>query len=143
MTNTVKPPTWFWVVSIIAILWNLMGVSQYLLQAFMPIEALEQMSQNERELFESKPAWVTASFAIAVFGGTLASIALILRKKWARPVFIISLIAAVVQFIHWLFLTNAAEVYGPSTYIMPILVIIFGIYEVYFAKQGIKKGWLK
>ncbi|GGG52007.1 hypothetical protein GCM10011414_22010 [Croceivirga lutea] len=120
-----------------------MGVSQYLLQAFMPIEALEQMSQNERALFESKPAWVTASFAIAVFGGTLASIALLLRKKWARPVFLISLIAAIAQFIHWLFLTNATEVYGTSTYIMPILVIIFGIYEVYFAKQGIKKNWLK
>lgn len=141
-TNSAKPPTWFWVVSVIALLWNLMGVSQYLLQAYMPIEALEQMSQAERELYEGQPAWVTAAFAIAVFGGLLGSIALLLRKKWAKTLFIVSLVAAVVQFAHWLFMTNSVEVYGPQTYLMPILVISIGVYLVLFSKKGIVKGWL-
>ena len=141
-TKAIKPPTWFWVVSVIALLWNLMGVSQYLIQAYMPIEALEQMSQAERELYEGQPAWVTAAFAIAVFGGLLGSIALLLRKKWAKTLFIVSLVAAVAQFAHWLFMSNAVEVYGPSTYAMPLLVIIIGIYLVLFSKKGASKGWL-
>lgn len=138
-----KPPTWFWVVSVIALLWNLMGVGSYLMDAYISIEQLEAMSQEMRELYEGRPAWVTACFAVAVFGGTLASIALLLRKKWARPVFIISLIAAIAQFTHWLFMTNSVEVYGTGVYIMPILVVIFGVYEIFFAKQGITRGWLK
>lgn len=141
-TSSVKPPTWFWVVSVIALLWNLMGVSSYLMQAYTSVEQLEAMTQAERALFEGQPAWVTAAFAIAVFGGTLAAIALLLRKKWARPVFIVSLLAAIAQFIHWLFMTNSVEVYGPQAYVMPVLVVIFGIYEIFFAKQGIQKGWL-
>ncbi|NKI33429.1 hypothetical protein [Croceivirga thetidis] len=141
-SSTVKPPVWFWVVSVLALLWNLVGVASYLMDAYISIEQLEAMTQEMRELYEGRPAWVTACFAIAVFGGTLASIALVLRKKWARPVFIISLIAAIAQFVHWLFMTNSPDVYGAEVYVMPILVVLFGAYEIFFAKQGIEKGWL-
>jgi len=141
-STSVKPPTWFWVVSVLALLWNLLGVSSYLMQAYTSIEQLEAMSQAERALYEGQPAWVTACFAIAVFSGTIAAIALLLRKKWAKPVFIISLVAAIAQFVHWLFMTNSVEVYGMQTYVMPALVIIFGIYEIFFAKKGIQEGWL-
>ncbi len=143
MTNTVKPPTWFWVVSIIALLWNLMGVFNYLNQAFNQVAILESLDQAQREAFESVPAWATAAFAIAVFSGTIGSIGLLLRKKWARPLFIVSLIAAVVQFAHWLFISNAVEAFGPSTYAMPVIVVVIGIYLISFSKKGIQKGWLK
>lgn len=142
-TTTVKPPTWFWVVSVIALLWNLMGVFNYLNQAFNKQLILEGLDQAQREVFEGIPAWATAAFAIAVFSGTLASIGLLLRKKWARPLFILSLIAAVAQFGHWLFISNAVEVFGPSTYGMPAIVILIGIYLILFSKKGIQKGWLK
>ncbi|WP_318344172.1 hypothetical protein [Flagellimonas baculiformis] len=142
-TTTVKPPTWFWVVSVIALLWNLIGVFNYLNQAFNKQLILESLDQAQREVFEGIPAWATAAFAIAVFSGTLASIGLLLRKKWARPLFILSLLAAVVQFGHWLFINNAVEAFGPSSYTMPIMVIIFGIYLIFFSKKGIQKGWLK
>ncbi|WP_127138525.1 hypothetical protein [Flagellimonas oceanensis] len=143
MTTSVKPPTWFWVVSVIALLWNLIGVMNYLNQAFNQVALLESMDQAQREAFEGIPAWATAAFAIAVFSGTLASIGLLVRKKWARPLFIISLIAALAQFIHWLFISNAVEAFGPSSYAMPVVIIIIGIYLIFFSKKGIEKGWLK
>ncbi|MDF0715480.1 hypothetical protein PY092_04905 [Muricauda sp. 334s03] len=143
MTTSVKPPTWFWVVSVIALLWNLIGVMNYLNQAFNQVALLESMDQAQREAFEGIPAWATAAFAIAVFSGTLACIGLLIRKKWAKPLFIISLITAAAQFIHWLFISNAVEAFGPSTYTMPVIVIIIGIYLIFFSKKGIEKGWLK
>ena len=63
MTTTVKPPTWFWVVSIIALLWNLMGVFNYLNQAFNQQAILETLDQAQREAFEGIPAWATAACA--------------------------------------------------------------------------------
>lgn len=138
-----KPPTWFWVVSIIALLWNLMGVSAYLADAFTTIEQLEQMTQEQRELFEGRPAWVTAAFAIAVFAGALGSIALLIRKKWAKPVLIVSLIAALAQFVYNTFMTNTIEIMGVQAVIFPILILGFGLYLIFFSKQGITKGWLK
>ena len=143
MTTSVKPPTWFWVVSVIALLWNLVGVFNYLNQAFNQQAILETLNQAQREAFEGIPAWATAAFAIAVFSGTIASIGLLVRKKWAKPLCIISLIAAVAQFIHWLFISNAVEAFGPSTYAMPVIIIVIGLYLISFSKKGIQKGWLK
>ncbi|WP_349352874.1 MULTISPECIES: hypothetical protein [unclassified Flagellimonas] len=143
MNTSVKPPVWFWVVSVIALLWNLLGVMNYLKQAFNQVALMEAMDQAQREVFEGIPAWATAAFAIAVFSGTLASIGLLVRKKWARPLFIVSLVAVVIQFAHWLFISNAVEAFGPSTYGMPIVVVLIGIYLIFFAKKGIEKGWLK
>src|SRR5690606_2108284 len=108
-TTSVKPPTWFWVVSIIALLWNLMGVFNYLNQALNKQAILESLDEAQRAVFEGIPAWATAAFAIAVFSGALGSIGLLVRKKWARPLFILSLVTAVAQFVHWLFINNAVE----------------------------------
>ncbi|WP_036383153.1 hypothetical protein [Muricauda sp. MAR_2010_75] len=143
MNTSAKPPVWFWVVSVIALLWNLMGVFNYLNQAFNQVAILESMDQAQREAFEGIPAWATAAFALAVFTGLIGSIGLLLCKKWAKPLFIVSLITAVAQFIHWLFISGAVEAFGPSTYTMPIIVVIIGIYLIFFSKQGIQKGWLK
>ena len=143
MNTSVKPPVWFWVVSVIALLWNLLGVMNYLNQAFNQVALMEAMDQAQREVFEGIPAWATAAFAIAVFSGTLASIGLLVRKKWARPLFIVSLVAVIIQFAHWLFISNAVEAFGPSTYGMPIVVVLIGIYLIFFAKKGLEKGWLK
>ncbi|WP_222983616.1 hypothetical protein [Flagellimonas meishanensis] len=140
--STNKPPVWFWVVGVLALVWNIMGVMAYLGQAYMSIEDLEKMTQAQRELFEGQPAWVTAAFAIAVFGGTLGCIALLLRKKWAKTVFIISLLGIVGQFIYNLFLSNAIEVYGNQAIFMPIVVVVVGVLLVLLSKKGIQKGWL-
>ena len=143
-TNGIKkPPVWFWVVSSLALLWNLVGVLSYLNATLNQVAMLEAMTQEQRELFEGIPAWATAAFAIAVFSGAIASIGLLVRKKWAYPLFVVSLVAAVLQFINWLFLQNAGAVYGGQAYVMPILVIIIGLFLIFFAKKAKQKGWLR
>lgn len=140
--STNKPPVWFWVMSVLALIWNIIGVMSYLAQAYTSIEDLESMTQAQRELFEAQPAWVTGAFAIAVFGGTLGCIALLLRKKWAKPVLIVSLLGVLAQFVYGLFLSNTIEVYGNQAIIFPIIIIVVGVLLVLLAKKGIQKGWL-
>ena len=141
--SSVKPPTWFWVVSVIALIWNIIGILNYLNQAFNQVAILESLNQAQREVFEAIPAWATACFAIAVFSGAIASVGLLLRRKWSKILFIVSLVAATAQFIHWLFMSNAVEAFGPSTYGMPIMVIAIGVLFVFFSKKSAEKGWLK
>lgn len=137
-----KPPVWFWIISVVALLWNLMGVLAYLQQAFMTEEALAALSEPERLLLETRPAWATAAFALAVWGGLLGCIALLLRKKWARPVLVISLIGILVQMVHSFFISNNLEVYGPGEISMPILIILIGVGLVFFARIATRKLWL-
>ena len=138
-----KPPIWFWIVSVIALLWNSAGAYMYLQQAYNT-EAHQAM-YNTPELLEmvnSIPAWATAAFAIAVFGGVLGSIGLLLRKKWAKSIFVLSLIGIIVQMTYNVFISGAMEVYGPGAIAMPIMTLLFGIILVWFSKKGISKGWL-
>ncbi|MBQ4915167.1 hypothetical protein J8L85_12005 [Maribacter sp. MMG018] len=138
----VKPPMWFWIVSILALLWNLIGVISYLGQAFMTDDDLALLREAERQLIETQPSWVTAAFAIAVWGGTLGCIFLLLRKKWAKPIFIISLIGVLAQFGYSLLLSDTMDVYGASAVIFPVIIIIVGILLLFFANSSIHKKWL-
>lgn len=144
MTNSsTKPPVWFWVIGIIALLWNLMGVNAYLQQAYQTDSFKAMYNTPELlELVNSTPAWATAAFAIAVFAGALGCIALLLRKSWAKPLFLLSLIGIVVQMIYNLFISKAMEVYGPGAALMPALVIVVGIFLVWYSKKSAVKGWI-
>ncbi|PHQ61028.1 MAG: hypothetical protein COC08_06455 [Maribacter sp.] len=140
--QSIKPPLWFWIVSVFAFLWNLMGVGAYLGQAFMSIENLEKMTQAERLLYESQPAWVTGAFAIAVWAGALGCLALLLRKKWARPLLLVSLIGIIGQMTYMFLMSNTLEVLGSNAMVMPIMIIVVGILLLLFARSSINRHWL-
>lgn len=140
--NLTKPNGMFWGISIFALIWNLLGVAQYLMFAFMTDEQLAILPENEQELYRNIPAWATAAFAVAVWFGLLGSISLVMKKKWAKPLFAISLIAILVNMYHHLFMTKSVEVYGKGAYVMPVLVIIIGIFLYTYSKKAIAKGYL-
>ena len=76
-----KPSNLFWVISSIALVWNLMGVLNYLDQAFMTDKILETLPKEQQILYQDVPAWVTTAYAIAVFSETLGLLLLLLKKK--------------------------------------------------------------
>jgi len=143
MENNIKIPVWFWVIAIFFLLWNLMGVISFFAHTFISEEALAKLPTNERELYGDYPIWSTIVFAVAVFGGLIGSFGLILKKKWSKIAFIISLCAIIPQMIHNVFFTKSIEVYGPGqASTMPIMVIVLGLFIVWFTNFGIKKNWL-
>jgi hypothetical protein len=142
-TQSIKIPVWYWILAVLFLLWNLMGVSQFFMINFMSDEALAELPQAEQDLYNSYPAWINIVFAMAVFGGTLGAIGLLMRKKWARMAFIISLIGIVPQMIHNLFFTKAMDVYGPGSAFMPVMVVVLGFFLVWYAGFCTKKGWLR
>ncbi|WP_405605120.1 hypothetical protein [Polaribacter sp. Asnod1-A03] len=140
--NLNKPATSFWVIGIIALIWNILGVIAYLGQAFMTDKMKAALPEDQQALYENIPLWVTAAFGIAVWGGLLASVLLLMKKAFSKIVFIISLIGIVVQMFYNFFLTKAIEVYGPGGMIMPILILIFGIFLVWYTKKCVDDGIL-
>lgn len=136
-----KPPVWFWVVGVIALLWNLFGLFNFYISTFDQVSILETLNQEQRELFEAMPLWATIAFGVATVTGTLASLGLLVRKRLAKPLFVVSLVAMVAQFINWLFIQNAPEVF-PNSYTMPAAVVIVGLLLIFFSNKAIQKGWI-
>ena len=136
MTNTSKPGMAFWIIGVVALIWNLMGVANYLMQAFKTQSVMDKFNAEQLALLESLPAWMTALFAIAVFAGAIGSIALLMRKKIAASIFIVSFLAATIQQLYWMFGTNAPEVFGESMpYLMPIMIIVVAAFLVWYSKK--------
>jgi len=142
MTMKIKPPVWFWVVTVLALIWNLMGVGAYLGQAYTTPEALETLPEMERNLINGTPAWVTAAFAVAVWGGALGCLLLLLRKTAAHFVLVLSLMGIVVQMSWVFFMSNSMEVYGPGNSIMPIMVIVVGILLILLSRKATANAWI-
>ena len=136
-----RPPAWFWIVAVLGLLWELFGVAMYLMTVGI-IENAQEMSEAERSLMESSPTWVTGLFAIGVFGGLLGVLGLLLRKSWARPLLILSLVAVILQFGGWLLMTDAVAVVGSSVFLMPAIIVAVAFLLVWVASAGVTRGWL-
>jgi len=139
--ETNKPTSAFWIISVVALLWNIMGVVAYLGQAYMTDEVLKALSEGEQAYYSNVPAWVTGAFAIAVFAGVFGCVGLLMRKKWAVILFILSLVAVIIQSTYNLFIQKFMEV--PLQYLIwPIVIIVIAIFLVWFSRNGAKKGWI-
>lgn len=141
LSNT-KPPVWFWIIAVVALIWNGMGVMQYLGQAYNTESFKSQYTAEQLEIISNTASWAVAAFAIAVFAGVLASILLLLKKKLAYPVFLLSLIGIIVQLYHNLIVVDSVDIYGPAAAIMSGMILCFGILLLLFSKFSIKKGWI-
>lgn len=138
----IKAPLWFLIVAVICVLWDLMGVMSFFQYTTMSDEAIQALPEAEQSLYRSLPLWTTIAYAVAVFGGTIGSIGLLIRKKWAKPVFIISLVAVLAQMYYNLFVAHTTEVYGPGALIMPVMIILIAFFQIWLANFGIRKAWL-
>ncbi|WP_443633268.1 hypothetical protein ABXT64_12495 [Candidatus Marifrigoribacter sp. Uisw_064] len=114
----------------------------YLAQAYMTDEMKALLPEAERALYENLPTWYTAAFALAVFAGLLGSLALLIRKKWATLLFIISLLGILGQMTYNFILSDNMDAYGLEGYIMPIMVLIIGIFLYLYSKKAKTNGWL-
>ncbi len=128
----------FWLISAIALVWNLAGIVNFFAQ--MDPEILARYRDSERAIVASRPAWATVAFAIAVFGGALGCLLLLARKSAATYLFVASFIGVIVTMIHTLGTDiefGAAEIGG--IILSPIVVAGF---LIWYSRHAEATGWI-
>ena len=136
-----KAPKWFMIVAVISLVWNLLGVMAYLMQVTMSPEVLATLPEAQLEILENTPAWATAAFAIAVNGGAIGCLLLVLKRNLAGFFLQLSLAGVLVQMFHSFFMSKSFEVFGPGGLVMPVMVIIIAIYLVVLASMAKANRW--
>ncbi len=136
-----KAPGWFTVIVIVLLVWNLMGVVAYINQVTMSPEMLAALSEVDRGLIENTPTWAIAAFAIAVSGGALGCVLLLLRRSLAGLFLKLSLAGVLVQMFHSFFISESFDVFGPGGMVMPVMVAIVAIYLVVLAAKAKASHW--
>ena len=143
MTDQTQIPVSFKVIAILAILWNIFGVFSFLGHAFMPEQAFAGMTAEQISYMDTFPAWGFIVFGTAVTTGSLGSIGLLLKKKWAVLLFLISIIAILINQFYPILFTDYMDIFGgTSTLGLPIVITAVGGALWFYAKQCDAKGWL-
>jgi len=89
----------FWIIGIFGLIWNLMGIMNFLWQMSLSADSLAALSAAQRAIIEDRPLWVTVAFAVAVFAGAAGCALLLLRKSLALALLFLSLLAVLVSMI--------------------------------------------
>lgn len=143
MNATTKPNTAFWIIAVLALLWNLIGVYFWLYEYFLMTEEIRATLPPEQvEIMASAPSWSMYIYGLAVFSGLLASVLLLMRKNMAVGVFLLSLIAVLILQLYWMFGMDIIDKMGPQSLIMPLIVIALAIFEYFYSKGAARNGWL-
>ena len=136
-------PWHVWVIGVIALLWSSIGAFDYLMTQTKNAAYMSAFPPEQLAWFYGLPAWVVAAWATAVWGGVLGSVLLLLRKRLAAPVFLVSLVAMVVTtFQNWV-LANAAEIF-PDTFsrVFTLLIFVISVGLFFYARAMSKRGVL-
>ncbi len=130
----------FWVIGAVTLIWNIMGAINFFVQ--MNVDMVAAMPETHRAIIEVRPAWATGAFAIAVFGGALGCLLLLLRKSAAYYLFIASLLGVIVAMTPHLDMIGST-INDPFEVVMMILMpLVVAAFLIWYSKQAESKGWI-
>jgi len=127
MSQSVKAPVHLWIIGIITLLWNLMGAYDYLMTQTQNAAYMAKFDQVQLDYFYGFPIWVEIFWALAVWGGLLGSVLLLVRKGFAVPVFLVSFVSMVLTAIHNFGLSNGREVMGTTGLIFTVVIFFVAL----------------
>lgn len=122
MPRAVPPPKHLWIIGVIALLWNLFGAYDYLMTQTHNEAYMAHFDQAQLEYFYGFPVWLEFFWALAVWSSVLASVLLLLRRRLAAPVFLVSLVSMVITAIYNFGFSGGLDVMGATGLVFSVVI---------------------
>ncbi len=141
--KTVQRPLWFVLVAVLALLWNLFGLFSFYVHFTASPEVIASWPEAQQQIAAATPRWIFVPFAIATIGGVLGSLGLLLGKRWAEHVLLLSLLGILVQFGSIYAITPTWALTGMGGAALPLGIAVVGVFLWWFAGKAVSRGWLR
>lgn len=144
ITDMLRPaPLRFWVIAGLLTFWGAMGCYACYEQFVLGPNAMGPATKYDRALYASLPAWYNYVYALATGTALIGGVALLSRVGWAGLVFLISLIAAIVQFGYLFIATDIILKKGAGAVLpFPIFIFAVSIFSIWFTVHAYRKHWI-
>lgn len=139
---TRSTPWHLWVIGVLALLWNGMGAFDYVMTETQNEGYMSRFPPEQLDFFYGFPAWLVALWAIAVWGGVVAALLLLLRKRFAVEAFLVALVAMVITTIRNYVFADGFAVTGGFALVFSIIIFVFSLLLYLYARAMRKKGVL-
>lgn len=138
-----RTPLHLWIVAILAVLWNAVGAFDYLATQLRLESYMGQFTQEQLDYFYGFPTWAVAAWAIAVWFALFGSLALLLRRRIAYALFLVSLVAMLVSTVHSFALSDGARMMGTGGMIFSGVIVAIGLLLLWYSKRMAERGVLR
>jgi hypothetical protein len=147
--TTAKPGPLYWLTCAVLLLWALGGASIYV--AYF-VETPDQFASTaetaaNREAYagyiEEIPAWAIGAGIIAAVARLLGAVSLLLRRAWALPLYLISILFFAVALYRAFVLAGVAEVMNPAHIAVEAAFVALSLFAIWFAYTQKANGVLK
>ncbi|ARN78817.1 hypothetical protein BST97_12910 [Nonlabens spongiae] len=142
MTARSKPNVLFYIIALVFLLWNLIGVGFFFTEMFAEDMIVAQMNEHQERIYENRPAWYMGNYALAVFAGLVACIAMLFKHRSAVLFAAISFLAVLIS-TAFNFSVGAWEYVSTADLVTFLLVPIMGFLLALYTLYARKKGWLR
>ena len=137
-----KPPLWFTVTVVVALLWNLMGLLAIVANLNLSAADLAALPAEQQALHRAQPGGSVVGSVIAVVAGTLGCVALVLRKRWALWLFVASLVGIAMQDVGLFIAAGSLQALGPFVVVMQGLVLGVGVLLLLLSRRAMARAWI-
>jgi hypothetical protein len=144
--DPVKTPGHLWAVGVISLLWNSFGCVDYAMSKLDPLGYMNSvgMTQAEVAYMLAMTAWLSAFWALGVWGSLAGSLLLLLRSRHAVTAFAVSLVGlAVSQLSHFLDSTMPASMNSGAMMAMNFLIWGSLVFFLWYASRMKAAGVLR
>ncbi len=138
-----RAPIHFWIVAVLAILWNAVGAFDFLATQLQMESYMSAFSEEQLAFFYGIPTWAVITWGIATWGALLGSLAMLVRLRWAWHLFVLSLIAMLATSFQNFLLSNGAEIMGTGGMIFSGVIVAIGIFLVFYSRAMLQRGVLR
>jgi hypothetical protein len=135
-----RTPWHLWAVGVISLLWNAFGAYDYLMSKLSPQSYFHQMGLSDASVgyMMSFPAWLTAFWALGVWGSVAGSLLLLMRSRHAVTAFTLSFLGlAVSQGYQALVLRPPQSPGGGITVVIWVSLLLFLFYAWAMGRRGV------
>jgi hypothetical protein len=145
VSTRAKTPWHLWTVGVVGLLWNSYGGFDYFMSKTRGDAYLQSVGMTAEQItyFNAMPPWMTAVWAVGVWGALLGSVLLLARSRHAVPVFIASLVAFLLSLVYQY---AVAPMPGSGTGAMLVMqgIILAGcVFFVWYAMRARARGWVR
>ena len=101
------------------------------------------LALDERALYEAEPAWVSGAFGLTGAAVAAGAMLLILRRKAAEPVLLVSLAAVCVWFGGLLLVPQLRDLLMSGEIALAVVVVAITWTIFWFGRHSRQRGWLR
>lgn len=138
-----KPSWLFWVVAVLAVIWNAFAVYDYWMTSTGDEKYLRDFDPGMIDWIRDFPFWRKAMWAIAVVAGLLGALALLARRRVAVALLLANCALIVLGFAgHDILLADGANMYGQLGLVMSFVIVGVAAFEWLYADRAARQGYL-